>query len=113
MKGIAAVLENNTHLDVGKPENAREIEQAFNRQVEEQVEKVIKNTQKQLGTDIFGLGRSIHHQYPYQWKKIKPVWDEEFVRARVTVQVDVSIISTGVEGPSLIPKPDHEDGRES
>jgi spore germination protein KC len=113
LKGIAAVLENNTHLDVGKPENARKIEQVFKRQVEEQVEKVIKNTQKQLGTDIFGLGRSIHHQYPYQWKKIKPVWDEEFVRAQVTVQVDVSIISTGVEGPSLIPKPDPEDRRES
>lgn len=113
LKAQAAVYENNTSLDVGKPENARKVEQAFNRQVQEQVEKVIEETQKKMKADIFGLGRSIHHQHPYQWKKIKPVWDEEFERVQVTVQVDMSIISTGVAGPMLIPKPDFEDGGES
>ncbi|MGE4353448.1 MAG: Ger(x)C family spore germination protein [Oscillospiraceae bacterium] len=46
---------------------------------------------KNLNTDIFGFGDSIHQHYPKEWKELEDKWDEIFPQLEVEIKVEAKI----------------------
>jgi spore germination protein KC len=52
-------------------------------------------TTQALDADIYGIGTSVHREYPKEWKELKNRWDELFPDTELDVQVKVHIPATG------------------
>ncbi|WP_165861176.1 Ger(x)C family spore germination protein [Paenibacillus paeoniae] len=100
-KGI--LRESNTHLDLSHSRNVVMVQEYLNEQTATEVKRVVKEIQK-LGTDILGVGQSIHRQHPYQWKGLKEEWSQHFQQAKIEIEVKIDLEETGMTGPSLIQK---------
>lgn len=86
--------ESECDLDLTKPENIRQIEDALEEVVKEKMKLAIGKAQN-LGSDIFGFGETIRRENPKAWKELKEKWNEEFERLSVDVSVDAKIRRTG------------------
>ncbi|TDT61311.1 Ger(x)C family spore germination protein [Fonticella tunisiensis] len=86
--------ESECDLDLTKPENIRQIEDALEEVVKEKKKLAIGKAQN-LGSDIFGFGETIRRENPKAWKELKEKWNEEFERLSVDVSVDAKIRRTG------------------
>lgn len=104
LKADAELIENNTDLMMPYRNDIKIIEKEFEQYVENQVLQTIQKVQKNFGVDIFGFGEVIHRKHPYQWKKIKKDWNEQFSKANITVKANFDIKQTGLSGPSLLRK---------
>ncbi len=51
---------------------------------------------RELNTDIFGFGDSVHQKYPKQWKDIESSWDEVFPEIEVEIVVDAKVRRSGI-----------------
>ena len=52
-------------------------------------------TTQTLNADIYGIGTSVHREYPKEWKELKNRWNELFPDIELDVQVKVHIPATG------------------
>ncbi|MFC5653294.1 Ger(x)C family spore germination protein [Paenibacillus solisilvae] len=105
LSGKGVVRENNTNLDLSEPKNLRLLEETLNKEVEKSTLQMIKKVQKNLGTDIFKFGTTIHRQYPKEWKTLKKNWSEEFAKIDVSVKVKINVQRVGITGPpTWLPK---------
>ncbi len=93
---LGALAETNAGVDTREPEIIKEIEKNNSQAVKLEVEHVIKKAQKELKTDIFGLGSSVHRQYPEKWASIKDQWNEFFLNAKIEVNVSTEIPRIGL-----------------
>ncbi|WP_155890933.1 Ger(x)C family spore germination C-terminal domain-containing protein [Ectobacillus panaciterrae] len=77
----------------------------FNKRVNESVEKDILQTihkvQTEFKADIFGFGERMYRQNYKQFKKVKN-WNEEFVRAKIQVNVTTNLNRSGIRTNSFI-----------
>ncbi|NHN30841.1 Ger(x)C family spore germination protein [Paenibacillus agricola] len=88
---------------VGELSCSRTISEAeikdFTTRIKQKVEKQIRDTfvyiQKQKA-DVIGIGIELHRWHNSLWKTWKPDWKEHFAESDFTIDVDVSLISTGV-----------------
>ncbi|MEN6316475.1 MAG: Ger(x)C family spore germination protein [Clostridiaceae bacterium] len=58
-------------------------------------------TAQTLNADIYGIGTSVHREYPKEWKELKNRWNELFPDIELDVQVKVHIPATGQIAKSL------------
>jgi spore germination protein len=73
-----------------------EVENNFNSSIEQECEKVIALTQKELNIDPFGIRENIEKFQPSLWDKIKDKWEDKYKDARVEVEVETNIRRIGV-----------------
>jgi Ger(x)C family germination protein len=73
-----------------------EVEKNFNASIEQECEKVIELTQKELNIDPFGIRENIEKFHPSLWDKIKDKWEDKYKDARVEVEVETNIRRIGV-----------------
>ncbi|MWC30823.1 Ger(x)C family spore germination protein [Paenibacillus sp. MMS18-CY102] len=66
------------------------------------VEGTIEKVQKEYGSDIFGFGEQMMRQHYRSFNKVKSDWDQEFVKAKVTVAVKAKIQSNGIVSKSFL-----------
>jgi spore germination protein KC len=101
VKAAAVVSVEGYEIDVTKPDGLKEIQDGFNKEIEQQILKVIKKAQAEFKSDIFGFGEFLHIQHPDIWKTVKGSWnDEYFSNAAVSVTVKSDIVMTGkIEKP--------------
>lgn len=99
--GEGHINENNSDLDLNKPENIKKIEIALEEIIANNSNKTIEKAQTELKTDVFGLGKEISKEHPQKWKKIKSDWQEVFPETDISVSVDFHILRTGMTGPSI------------
>jgi spore germination protein KC len=64
--------------------------------------KALDKAQRELKTDIFGFGESIHRAYPKVWNKLKDNWDNEFTMLQVNFTADSKIMDLGENLKSII-----------
>lgn len=76
------------------PESSEKIEQLAENQLEKEIKDVIHKTQSQFKVDIFGFGEYLHENEPQYWRKNKENWDRLFSTIEVSVDSDITIIST-------------------
>lgn len=81
--------------DLLNNEVIKRIEEKLETAGKAQIQHTLKKVQKQLKTDIFGMGKAIHRGEPKLWGQIKEEWQQIFVNTPIEVNVDVKIRRTG------------------
>ncbi|ANS74482.1 hypothetical protein AWM70_07700 [Paenibacillus yonginensis] len=99
LRAQGIVDENDTDLNLFSYSDMKQVEQAFNQRIEQQMNIMIKKVQQKYKTDIFGFGEDIHRRYPKQWNQMKGNWDERFPKVKVTVISSITIRHIGERGP--------------
>lgn len=94
---INAMLgEENGNINLKDQKVIKKLEQVSAQKVKENIEASISKVQNDFKSDIFGFGQIVHAKYPYEWKKLKNNWDEEFSKAAIEVSVNCKINRTGL-----------------
>ena len=78
------------------PDKLLALEKVLEETIKEEIEKVLKKTQEENSSDIFGFGMHVHKYHPRYWKKAEDVWDKIFSRLPADIQVDAKIRRTGI-----------------
>lgn len=95
VKASGRIVSNNTDLDVSKPENISQLEQAFARQLRQSIAKTVALSQQQFQSDIFGIGRQVHIEHPQAWKKLKEDWASIYPTIPIEIYTHVIIERMG------------------
>ncbi|AIQ48544.1 hypothetical protein R70723_23475 [Paenibacillus sp. FSL R7-0273] len=101
---VVKVVSNNTRLNLDNEKNRKNVEQQFSRQLQSRIEGLLTHVQKEMRSDIFGMGEEIHIEHPYFWKKIQDSWSEIFPAMPVQVEVELQIEQLGKTHGRAYPK---------
>lgn len=88
------VNEVSCDVDLSDPHTLSEFEREVERGIEHKIRNVIKKTQTEMKSDIFGFGEKIRRANPQAWKKLKQRWEQEYPHLPVTVKVIVELDNT-------------------
>jgi spore germination protein KC len=99
--GKGVIRSANIKFDLRNRKYLKVVQSVMERDASKQVAQVISKVQKEYGADVFGFGESIHRKYPYQWKKMKKNWGEEFKKSDISVETHLTIERAGLTGPPL------------
>jgi len=80
------------------------LEKNLKKLIEREVNNVIEKVQKELKTDIFGFGSTLHKKDPNEWNKIKGQWIDKFPNISVKVKVNTDIGSRELLKEPLKPR---------
>ncbi|ACT01560.1 Ger(x)C family spore germination protein [Paenibacillus sp. JDR-2] len=101
LQAKGALIENNSDLDVTRPQNLIFVQEALEKTAEKQIQDAIMKLQKRFHTDAIGLGRELYRNKPKEWRAVQTQWDSKFSEADITVDVKLSIGGAGMAGPPL------------
>lgn len=87
----------HTDLDEKK---ITELETTAAKELQGNINGVIKKVQSEYGADIFGFGNMIYKRDFALWNQLKDSWDSEFKSLEVEVQAEVHISSTSSQNKS-------------
>lgn len=100
--------EGNIGEDDGTKDLSAVSEVAF---LEQQKIEVIKSEvmaavkkAKELDSDIFGFGESVHRKYPKEWASMEDEWDEIFPTVEVEVEVEAKLRLMGRISAPAVPR---------
>lgn len=71
-------------------------------ELEKHINDVLYKAQKQLNSDIFGMGDLLYKTMPKEWDKYKKNWNEVYKNVKVEFNVNVSIRGTGTTKSTII-----------
>lgn len=91
---------NETAVDMSSLENIQKLSELAEEAISADIESSIKQAQA-LSADVFGFGESIRRDYPKEFEKIKDNWDQEFVKLKPVLEVEVFLNCTGGIGKPL------------
>lgn len=77
------------------------IEKEVSNQVEKYVRLTLDKLQKELKTDISGIGLETYRKYPKQWQNIQSEWNEIFSNADLIIDVHTNITHQGLINKSI------------
>lgn len=101
------VTDNDTRLDLSSSNNMKRVETQFSKHIQTEFENMLTHVQKELKSDIFGIGEEIHIEHPYAWKKIRSKWTDIYPVVPVTVDVNIKIKQMGkTQEPAQMKKMD-------
>ena len=94
IKMKANLAEDQTSQGYVSESGLKEAEKSAKKTLSYGVNNVIKETQSQYGSDIFGFGSKISQDHPDWWKKVKSSWDQSFQKLSFSITPDVTIVNT-------------------
>ncbi|SFS63063.1 Ger(x)C family spore germination protein [Paenibacillus sp. BC26] len=101
VEGQASLVENNTHLDVSRPNNLLIVQKAMEKSIELQIRKALAKVQKNYQVDSIGIGQSVYRNNPKAWKLLKGQWDRKYPEVEVSIAADLRINGAGMAGAPL------------
>lgn len=79
-----------------------EIEKKVEKEIKDLIQHSVKHIQTEK-TDVFGFGEKVYRSYPEKWKKLEHGWnDKHFPALKVKVDVDASIVRSGLRNNPFI-----------
>ncbi|WP_312693740.1 Ger(x)C family spore germination protein [Caproiciproducens sp.] len=96
IKMVCAFGEDQTSKDYFTVDGIKKVEKSAGKTLETGVLDLIKTTQAQHGSDIFGFGNLAYQNDPQWWEQAKAKWDRTFRTLNVSVTADVKISNTAV-----------------
>lgn len=96
-----SIVQVSDASDVSKLKEFNDINYTVSKYVEKDIKKSLYKIQKELKTDILGLGGSFYREYPKEWKVIKNQWNDIFPTVTVSVKVETVLKRTGLLGKPL------------
>lgn len=93
----ANVLGDVSLIDYGLPKNRTILEKAFEQYIKKATENLVRRTQDEFKSDIFGFGLKARRLVltQKQWEDLK--WRELYPDATVNIEVDLKIRRTGTQ----------------
>lgn len=88
------LVEAGCPFSLKNQQEVKELEKELEKKLKNNIEKVIQKAQKEYKTDFLELGKVFNNKFPSEWKKFKNNWDQEFVDAKITVDVKAEIKSS-------------------
>lgn len=88
-------------LDYSQFDLKRMLEEAFARQLKNDIEHMLATVQQELRLDVIGLGNITKKQAPDAWRKLSKDWDKVYPNLPVNVRVAALINETGLLGKPL------------
>lgn len=98
--GEANIQGNECTKDITKLDVYLDYEKKLNKQVKKEIFDSIKKVQEDFGSDIYGFGDRLNQTNPKKFKEVKDSWDEEFARADLDVQVNITLLRGGFRSKS-------------
>ncbi|WP_274435124.1 Ger(x)C family spore germination protein [Alicyclobacillus sp. ALC3] len=96
LTGQGLLRENQTNLNVKDPKQLKQLNDAMQHEVNDEVTQLIAKVQKQYKADIFGFDQALARQQPKQWKMMKLHWNELFPEAPFNVATRLKIQTVGL-----------------
>lgn len=90
------LVEQQSIENLATPEKIKDLEKLMANDVKKRVNNTIRKCQNLYGTDIFGFGEAFHRKYKKEWREIKDIWNDEFARADIQVEVKAKIREIGI-----------------
>ncbi len=94
MKG--SLDEETKGLNVPDKSVRKGIEDACSAEIEKLIKMTMDKAQKEFRMDTFSIGDVLHREYPQVWKEVSKDWNEVFSDIDYTVNVETTIIRTGI-----------------
>lgn len=97
-------IESRVEANMGDAEcqvplSGERMQQRMKERLEEEIkgymEAAVKRARQDLGSDIFGFGRTIYRAYPKVWEELGSNWEQEFMKLPVSIRVFVNIKDLG------------------
>lgn len=88
--------------DVDKIDTFVKYEKLVNKQASKQILESIQIMQQEYQSDIYGFGEAMRRQDYHEFMKIKDNWDEEFSKAKVEVDFDLTLRRAGIRTKSFL-----------
>ena len=79
-----------------KLEEVKLLEEALDKNIREECEKLVKNTQQNIGVDIIGIDEYMEKFKPSLWKQLKDSYKEQYLKTEVRIFVESTIRSVGI-----------------
>lgn len=79
----------------------KRIEDAGAEAIKKNLARTVKKLQKDYGKDVFNFSTIAEIQNQKQWKKFKPIWEDEFSMAEVKIEVDMHIKGSAVASKAI------------
>lgn len=95
--GSQTSLQNLTSLPM-----TAALEKKLAAEIESEILAALKKA-RDLNSDIFGFGDTIHWKYPKEWKKLEERWDDVFPEVEVELNIDAKLRSTGSISSPAVP----------
>lgn len=86
-----AIDENGGRVDYIDEPGRSELKRAFETMLENNIRSLVKKTQEQYDSDIFGFGKTLKLNMPDLWKQIEPQWQEVYKNVKVEVSSTINI----------------------
>jgi spore germination protein KC len=99
----ANIADQMTSEDLTKLDLFKIMEKHQSDEIRKEILAALKKA-RELNTDIFGFGDSVHRKYPVLWKKIEKNWDDYFPHIQVTFDIEARIRRVGMITKPVIPK---------
>ncbi|WP_216651764.1 Ger(x)C family spore germination protein [Paenibacillus sp. NEAU-GSW1] len=97
LEGRGDLIQNNTSLDVTKPEVTHMLEAHFAQIIVERLKSAVQTAQQE-DSDVLGFANEFHRHYPKQWKTYGKQWESVFPTVEVIYDAKVTITRTGLIG---------------
>lgn len=91
----ATIQENVAPYQVTAPGGRQVIEEAVNRQLQQQISQAVSRLQTEYRSDALGFGDAFRRKLPREWKHMSARWGELYPEVEVSVQVAVHIEHAG------------------
>lgn len=92
---MGEITETSCQKDLSNPKVLKELEKEVQNEIQKEITKTISIAQKEKA-DIFGFGDSLSRTNPCYWRQHKQNWENLFSSAKISMNVNVSIVNTGM-----------------
>ena len=93
--------EVETEADFSKPEEIEKFKSLLEKNMEEELIKLVDTAQTKLDCDIFGFGAQIQKQSPKMWNEYKDSWDETFKKLKINIKCNIEITGSGISAGTV------------
>lgn len=97
-----SISENTSELDLSDHKNLKSVEPIFEKDISERIQLTMDIAQKELKSDIFGIGQIVYRTYPNKWERMyKQKWRDIFPELEVEITSNVKVNGTGYSTKSM------------
>ncbi|HEX2924968.1 MAG TPA: Ger(x)C family spore germination protein [Ruminiclostridium sp.] len=101
VKAEGSLTEAKDGMDITDQQVFKKINNAFADHIRASTNNSLTKIQKEMKTDVLGLGRALEMKYPKYWNKVKPQWNEIFPDVSFNVDVGTHLNRTGLSQKQL------------
>ena len=96
VKAEGNITEDEDNIDISNVEIFYMVNEKFKEYVKKEVSISVDKIQKDLKTDVLGLGDVFQRKFPKEWNSIKDQWDTVFPETVCEINVDTRLVRTGL-----------------